>query len=166
MRKYLLLVLLSGLAVSSFAQRKSAAPGVSSSIRVSTAVEAPQSNIDLLKQSLQSSGQVAGVAENAPASSAKPSPTTKQSAVSPASASASAASAAPAVVSAPNTLDMPLEMGGAVQSVQTTVEPVKKQLSPEAAKRVEQAKQKREAGQKKAKKPTVKPVKHSKESSI
>ena len=49
MRKYLLLVLLSGLAVSSFAQRKSAAPGVSSSIRVSTAVEATQSNIDLLK---------------------------------------------------------------------------------------------------------------------
>ena len=158
MRKYLLLVLLTALAASSFAQRKSAAPGVSSSIRVSTAVEAPQSNIDLLKQSFQSSGQVAGVAENAPASSAKPSPTTKQSAVSPTSASASAASAVRAVVSTPNTLDMPLEMGGSVQSVQTTVEPVKKQLSPEAAKRVEQAKQKREAGQKKAKKPTPTPL--------
>ncbi len=107
---------------------------VSPSIRVSTAVETPESNIDLLKQSVQSSsGTVVGVATSKketlpPATQDKPSvPATSASAV-PASA---------------NTLDMPLEMGGQTQSVQTTVPPAPKPLSAKAASRVAASKQQR-----------------------
>ena len=164
MKKILLLAVFCFLSVYSFAQRKSAAPGVSSSIRVSTAVEAPQSNIDLLKQSFRASDQVVGVAESQPTSPSAFSRTKKQAgntsattqsepSSTPKPASKEASTPTPAAVSAPDALDMPLEMGGSVQSVQTTVEPVKKPLSPQAAKRVEEAKQKRIASEKKAKTP-------------
>lgn len=149
MRKISLVAVFICLAISSFAQRKSAAPGVSSSIRISTAVEAPQSNIDLLKQSLQSSNQVTGMADSQPAKPSALSSTAKPSDTPAPAVSATPVKPNPATV-APDALDMPLEMGGSVQSVQTTVEPVKKQLSAQAAKRVEEAKQKRLATQKPA----------------
>ena len=93
---------------------------VSDSIRVSNAVQTPESNIDLLKQSLQNSPKkdsVVGVSQPAPAQE-----------------SASVAPATPKQVAASKpaaTLDMPLEMSGQVQTVQTTVAPVQK---PTAAK--------------------------------
>lgn len=136
---YLLICLTS---VPVWAQRKSAAPDASPSIRVSTAVEAPQSNIDLLKQSLQTSSAVAGPADAA-ALPAAPAPA--PSAVQPAAQAASSAT----------TLDMPLDMGGTVQSVQTSVAPVKKTLSPSVAARVQQANQKRAQAAKKTSKPTA-----------
>ena len=136
---YLLICLAS---VPAWAQRKSAAPDASPSIRVSTAVEAPQSNIDLLKQSLQTSSAVAGPADAA-ALPAVPAPA--PSAVQPAAQAASSAT----------TLDMPLDMGGTVQSVQTSVAPVKKTLSPSVAARVQQANQKRAQAAKKTSKPTA-----------
>lgn len=86
---------------------------VSSSIRVSTAVETPQSNIDLLKESIQKSS---------PAITSVVDPKTK--AQSDSSVKTSDKSA-PAATSA-NTLDMPLEMGGQTQNVQTAVAPAPK----------------------------------------
>lgn len=170
----------------------------SSSLRVSTAVEAPSSSVDLLKQSAGNSS-IAGTADSAPVQT--PAPAAEQTPQVPAAASkpsAGAASSAPAAAaSAPkeasvaakpdskpvskpassarpagtksssksvskpasaadaSTLAMPLEMGGSSQTVQTTVEPVKK-LSPAAAKRVAQSKRKRAANQNKAQ---VKPPK-------
>ena len=133
MKRVLWLLLLSaGVGMNCWGQGASSAPAVSSSIQVSTAVETPQSNIDLLKQSLQSSSNVAGAASAVPV----PKP------VLPASSSSA---------SGATTLDMPLEMGGTVQSVQTTVTPAGKKLSPSSAQRVQQAKEKRE---KSAAKPT------------
>ena len=156
----------------------------SSSIRVSTAVEAPESNIDLLKKSIQSSGSPiatvgkpakkknkpepakqeekpqpaqpaqttqaqpvqtgqAAVTEQVPASPPAPAaqpaqPATSRSkqpvahqpkapAAQPEKAPVSAAKPAPKpAASAAATLDMPLEMDGTVQTVQTAVKPVKK----------------------------------------
>ncbi|MGN0017239.1 MAG: DUF2268 domain-containing putative Zn-dependent protease [Candidatus Avelusimicrobium sp.] len=145
-----------------------ATSSASSSLRVSTAVETPSSSVDLLKQSAETS-TVAGTADSArPAQTADP-------AVSPASSAANsvagAASSAPAAsvpqapvpaaktekttANAAGTLSMPLEMGGTTQTVQTAVEPVKKPLSPKAAKRVAQTKRKRTAaGQQKNAVPT------------
>lgn len=101
MKRVSLVLFVFAAAVSSWAQGASAAKPVSSSIHVSSGVEAPQSNIDLLKKSIQTTPSVAGTA----ASFAAPVPQP----VLPASTS--------------TTLDMPLEMGGSVQSVQTTVSP-------------------------------------------
>ncbi len=127
MKKSLLLFLPFVCAVGAAnAQQPAAAPAVSPSIQVSTAVQTPQSNIDLLKQSLQNSSSVAGTASSIEV----PPPAAVAVAQQPAAASAT-------------TLDMPLEMGGTVQSVQTTVSAPAKQLSPAAAKRVQQAKEKR-----------------------
>ena len=102
------------LSVPVMAQRQLAAPEASSSIRVSTAVETPKSNIDLLKQSLKTDAVAApsaAAASNAAASSAQP-----------------AAKAA----DASQTLDMPLDMGGTVQTVQTTVAPAQKDTASNA----------------------------------
>ncbi len=107
MKKSLLGVLLLLLGAAAWGQTDS--KGVSSSIQVSTAVETPQSNIDLLKQSLQKSSPVAGTA----ASLSIPAPEPAVSATQKTTPVAA------------DTLDMPLEMGGTVQSVQTKVAPVK-----------------------------------------
>ena len=96
----------------------------SDSIRVSTAVETPESNIDLLKQSLQTSPKkdsVVGVSKPA----VPPVPTNTQPAVTP----KAAASATPAA-----TLDMPLEMSGQVQTVKTTVAPAQKPAASKTSK--------------------------------
>ena len=143
-----------------------ATSSASSSLRVSTAVEAPSSSVDLLKQSAETS-TVAGTAD-----SARPARTADSAVPPAASASNPAASSAPAVsapqppavpaaktaekpANAAGTLSMPLEMGGTSQTVQTAVEPVKKPLSPKAAKRVAQTKRRRTAAeQQKAAVPT------------
>ena len=143
-----------------------ATSSASSSLRVSTAVEAPSSSVDLLKQSAETS-TVAGTAD-----SARPARTADSAVPPAASASNPAASSAPAVsapqppavpaaktaekpANAAGTLSMPLEMGGTSQTVQTAVEPVKKPLSPKAAKRVVQTKRRRTAAeQQKAAVPT------------
>lgn len=148
-----------------------ATSSASSSLRVSTAVETPSSSVDLLKQSAETS-TVAGTVDSArPAQTAEPAvPPASSAANSAAGAAPSApaasvpqtpASAVPAAktekttANAAGTLSMPLEMGGTTQTVQTAVEPVKKPLSPKAAKRVAQAKRKRTAtGQQKNAVPT------------
>lgn len=143
-----------------------ATSSASSSLRVSTAVEAPSSSVDLLKQSAETS-TVAGAADSArPARTADSAVPPAASASNPASSSAPAVSAPqpPAVpaaktaekpANAAGTLSMPLEMGGTSQTVQTAVEPVKKPLSPKAAKRVAQTKRRRTAAeQQKAAVPT------------
>lgn len=133
-----------------------ATSSASSSLRVSTAVEAPSSSVDLLKQSAETS-TVAGTADSArPAQPAEPAVPPAASASNPAASSAPAvsvpktpSSAVPAATPAGKPanssamLSMPLEMGGTSQTVQTAVEPVKKTLSPKAAKRVAQTKRKR-----------------------
>ena len=133
-----------------------ATSSASSSLRVSTAVEAPSSSVDLLKQSAETS-TVAGTADSArPAQPAEPAVPPAASASHPAASSAPAvsvpktpSSAVPAATPAGKPanssamLSMPLEMGGTSQTVQTAVEPVKKTLSPKAAKRVAQTKRKR-----------------------
>ncbi|MDD6153234.1 MAG: DUF2268 domain-containing putative Zn-dependent protease [Elusimicrobia bacterium] len=133
-----------------------ATSSASSSLRVSTAVEAPSSSVDLLKQSAETS-TVAGTADSArPAQPAEPAVPPAASASNPAALSAPAvsvpktpSSAVPAATPAGKPanssamLSMPLEMGGTSQTVQTAVEPVKKTLSPKAAKRVAQTKRKR-----------------------
>ncbi len=143
-----------------------ATSSASSSLRVSTAVEAPSSSVDLLKQSAETS-TVAGTADLArPARTADSAVPPAASASNPAASSAPAVSApqTPAVpaaktaekpATAAGTLSMPLEMGGTSQTVQTAVEPVKKPLSPKAAKRVAQTKRRRTAAeQQKAAVPT------------
>lgn len=148
MKKLIYLLVSCVLAGPCWGQAAATSP-VSSSLRVSTAVEAPKSNIDLLKESLQKSPQqVAGTADSAPVKPAAP------AAQTPAPAPAAAPVAAPSKpaqktvqkkAASASTLDMPLEMGGTSQTVQTTVKPVKKTLSPAAAKRVGQTKRKRAA---------------------
>ena len=133
----------------------------SSSLQVSSgAVEAPSSSIDLLKKSFESSSQtITGIVTHGSRkqvkkeedSSAKQSAASSGATVQPVKSEAGSAAspAVPAVaanaVALPtgaSTLDMPLEMGGTTQSVQTSITPVQgtKKLSPAAAKRVEQAK--------------------------
>ncbi len=136
-----------------------ATSSASSSLRVSTAVAAPSSNIDLLKESLQNSPQkVAGTADSTPlkpmvpATPAPVTPAASSGVTVPAPAAtktggAAKAASQPSSASNASTLNMPLEMGGTSQSVQTSVEPVKKPLSPKAAKRVAQTKRKRAAAQ-------------------
>lgn len=117
------------------------------------------SSIDLLKQSFQKSSQtIQGVASSAIPAKTSESPASASAEKQPASAVPPATepaapvppkttlpkTPAPVPVSTTgSTLDMPLAVGGNVQSVQTTVQPAKK-LSPAAAKRVEMAKEKRE----------------------
>ncbi len=126
MKKHVFFLMIIFLPALSVGQASSSEQKTSSSIQVSSALGTTESNsnIDLLKQSLQNSSEVIGTAS-----------------------SVTIPSSAPTAASS-TTLDMPLEMGGSVQSVQATVEPsvsvpVKK-LSPAAAKRVEEAKEKRE----------------------
>jgi len=136
------------------------------SIHVSTAIEEPQSNIDLLRKSLQqSSTQITGVASETPRprrqqpqpkpeedpSAAEKAAAAQQEAI--AAAQAQAAQMAASAISAANssgTLDMPLDIGGT--SVQTVVEPVvnahPKKLSPAAAKELAIVKQKKEEASK------------------
>ena len=95
-------------------------------------VDEPDSNIDLLKQSIAVS-QPAVVAPK----------TTAPAVETPAPAVTTNTPAATAPANSANTLDMPLSMGGTVTSVQTSVAPAKKTLSPAAAKRVQAAKSKR-----------------------
>ncbi len=122
---------------------------VSSSLRVSTAVEAPSSNIDLLKESLQSSPQkVAGTADSAPA---KPAAAVVQNPTVQTPPAQPAAKTTQKTADSASTLAMPLEVGGTAQTVQTSVEPVKKTLSPAAAKRVAQTKRKRAAAKQQTK---------------
>ena len=95
-------------------------------------VDEPDSNIDLLKQSIEAS-QPAVSAPKTAAPAAK----------TPAPAVTANTPTATAPANSANTLDMPLSMGGTVTSVQTSVAPAKKTLSPAAAKRVQAAKSKR-----------------------
>ena len=109
-------------------------------------VDEPDSNIDLLKQSIAASQPAApapAVQTPAPVKNNTP------AAVSPSSSA--------------TTLDMPLSMGDTVTTVQTSVTPVKKTLSPTAAKRVQAAKSKRQAASQNnkntsAQKPAAKPT--------
>lgn len=109
----------------------------SPSIRVSGVGPAPESNIDLLKQSLKTSAAEKGiVGVAAPVAASTP--------------TASAASVAPKEKPAPQpapansavTLDMPLPVGGETQSVQTEVAPAKT-LSPKVADKVAASKKQR-----------------------
>ena len=106
----------------------------SPSIRVSEVSPAPESNIDLLKESLKTSASEKGVVGVAPAVSAKTSSATvtaQQTVATPEKPVQEAA-----------TLDMPLTVGGETQSVQTAVTPVKT-LSPKVANKVAASKKKR-----------------------
>jgi len=164
MKRFLFLVIGVAAALNVWGQPVSGAPEVSSSLRVSTAVQTPSSNIDLLKQSLQNSSQpVAGTADSAGAPAQAPAenvsaskqagaqvssasaPAPKTPAASPAVNKSSSSGGVPAARPAADasTLNMPLELGGTTQTVQTSVEPAPKKLSPSAAKRVAQSKQKR-----------------------
>ena len=130
MKKIAVALLAAVIGLPVWGQRQSAAPDVSPSIRVSTAVQTPQSNIDLLKKSLQTSSSVAGVATGASTAPAVNQPAA--AAPKPAAASTTTAIAAPKAVLPANTLDMPLEMDGTVKSVQTTVAPAAKAVSATA----------------------------------
>ncbi len=136
------------------------------SIEVPTTTSAPpESSVDLLKKSFQegkNSGQVVGVVSGNSRVKKAPPPESAATSAAPTQVSSSTATAQPvaqaasalpaqdtavqpdkpAAVSA-NTLDMPLEMGGQTQSVQTSVAPAAK-LSPKAASRVAASKAKRE----------------------
>ena len=119
MKKTVLLLVYAGCVLPLWGQ------AASSSIRVSTAVAAPESTVDLLKESIhKSSSTISGVS------------TPKAVAPSAKSAEKPAPAATPA-----NTLDMPLEVGGQTQTVQTAVTPVKKQSSAKT-RRTTTAKQK------------------------
>lgn len=96
-------------------------------------VDEPDSNIDLLKQSIEASQPTVAAPKTA-----APAAKTPASAVTTANTPTATAPANSA-----NTLDMPLSMGGTVTSVQTSVAPAKKTLSPAAAKRVQAAKSRR-----------------------
>lgn len=84
-------------------------------------------------------------AQAASSPAAVPANSAAQAAVTAADSTASPA-AVQAISTKGNTLDMPLPVGGTVQSVQTTVAPAQpsKKLSPSVAKRVEEAKKKKE----------------------
>lgn len=96
-------------------------------------VDEPDSNIDLLKQSIEASQPAVSAPKTAAPATKTPAPAV--TIVNTPAASAPANSA--------TTLDMPLSMGGTVTSVQTSVAPAKKTLSPAAAKRVQAAKSRR-----------------------
>ena len=115
---------------------------LSPSLRVPEVQESPESNIDLLKKSLQTGGNAVGVsgaaapAKQEPATSAT-SPEKKAPAeVTPNKKSASSTT----TTTTTTTLDMPLDVGGQTQSVQATVAPVKKTNSTPSIKRVSAAK--------------------------
>lgn len=127
MKKFLCLAVGCALAGSAWGQA-AVTSKASSSLRATTSVQAPSSNIDLLKESLQTAPQKAA---SAGVSSPKP--------------AASAAKTGKKAAGSASTLAMPLEMGGTTQTVQTTVKPVKRTLSPAAAKRAGQNKRKRAA---------------------
>ncbi|WP_428075816.1 DUF2268 domain-containing putative Zn-dependent protease [Candidatus Avelusimicrobium luingense] len=119
----------------------------SPSIRVSNAAPAPESNIDLLKQSLKKSAPEKGIVGVAPISTSTPTATNVSN--EPVKKSTPTTPAAnPAV-----TLDMPLTVGGETQSVQTAVAPTKT-LSPKVADKV--AASKKERAKAEAKKPADK----------
>ena len=154
---------------------------VPSSIHVSTAVQEPTSNIDWLKKSFQSSSSSGGITgvysrENASAARKKAAAAASSSTSEPVPSTADAAQsvavpatqpASPAVVEASGqeplsprktsstTLEMPLDMGGQTQAVQTTVAPAKKTLPPAAAERVAAAKEQHEKAMAKAKEAIV-----------
>lgn len=152
---------------------------VPSSIQVSTAVQEPTSNIDWLKKSFQSSSSSGGITgvysrENAsaarkeakgasaPAQTAAPEeqPAAAQPGqqLPPAARTATAESAAANLTprkTSSTTLEMPLDMGGQTQTVQTAVSPAAKTLSPAAAERVAAAKQQHEQAMAKAKETAV-----------
>ena len=139
-----------------------------SSIQVSTAVEEPVSNIDWLKKSFQTSpasSNIVGIyskekadaikkeAEKANAPAEKTQVAQEPSAMpaaQPVTSETKISTPAPAVKpTAPravssSTLEMPLDMGGQTQTVQTNVAPSQKPLSPAAAKRVAAAKKQHE----------------------
>lgn len=96
-------------------------------------VDEPDSNIDLLKQSIEASQPTVVAPKTAAPAAKTPAPAVTTANTPAASTPANSA----------NTLDMPLSMGGTVTSVQTSVAPAKKTLSPSAAKRVQAAKSKR-----------------------
>lgn len=113
-----------------------------SSVKVVELESAPAtSGLDLLKQANKDK-----ISLQAPKPAAVKTAKEQPKAASTAPASAPAAAdkqtkdTSKSDTSAANTLDIPLEMGGSVTSVQATVS---KPLSPAAAKRVEEAKQKR-----------------------
>ena len=156
--------------LSSTAQIASRDGGLSSSLRVSSAVEEPTSSIDLLKKGIQSSSQtVSGVASaqptgkktasaaavtDAPAQASKTVPAPAEPAkTAPLPAEPASVPMQPVVSTDPTTLDMPLPVAEST-SVQTKVAPVKKPLSPAVARRVEEAKQKREQTEQGAAVPT------------
>ena len=97
MKNIILLLALTMLPSGLWAQGASSTQKVSSSIRVSSLDETPKSNIELLKQSLQQTPRVIGTASSIAIPPPEP------------------------VISSTSTLDMPLEIEGAVSSVQTTV---------------------------------------------
>ncbi|HAM43047.1 MAG TPA: hypothetical protein DCP52_04370 [Elusimicrobia bacterium] len=95
-------------------------------------VDEPDSNIDLLKQSIEASQPTVSAPKTAAPAAKTPAPAVTANTPT-----------ATAPANSANTLDMPLSMGGTVTSVQTSVAPAKKTLSPAAAKRVQAAKSKR-----------------------
>lgn len=119
----------------------------SASIRVSQVAPAPESNIDLLKQSLKTSAPEKGIVGVAPISTSTPTATVTDNTAAKVSAQ-SKPSVAPSA-----TLDMPLTVGGETQSVQTAVAPAKT-LSPKVANKVAASKKQRAKAA--AKKPTDK----------
>lgn len=136
MRVIFILLTFCLVAVPSYAQRVSVqnqpAPVV---------VDEPDSNIDLLKQSIEVSQ---------PALNTEQKPSAKPVNVVPAVNNTPATPAASSAASSANTLDMPLSVGGTVTTVQTSVAPTKKTLSPAAAKRVQAAKSQRRTAAKNA----------------
>ena len=121
-----------------------AVPTVRNVSNAPAAAEAPSSNIDLLRQSLNASQAVSAADGSASAAQSAASAAAKQA-------------AKPAVnVSKDNLLEMPLDIGGG-QVVTTQVAPVKKTVSPKAAQRVAASKAKRtQAARQKAR--TAKPT--------
>ena len=95
-------------------------------------VDEPDSNIDLLKQSIEASQPTVSAPKTAAPAAKTPAPAVTANTPT-----------ATAPANSANTLDMPLSMGGTVTSVQTSVAPAKKTLSPAAAKRVQAAKSRR-----------------------
>ena len=136
MRVIFILLMFCLVTVPSYAQRVSVqnqpAPVV---------VDEPDSNIDLLKQSIEVSQ---------PALNTEQKPSAKPANVVAAVNNTPATPAASSAASSANTLDMPLSVGGTVTTVQTSVAPTKKTLSPAAAKRVQAAKSQRRTAAKNA----------------
>ena len=115
--------------------------------------ESTSSSIDLLKQSLKSSNPPASDPATQPAPQEQPVPAP---AVKPEQAPAKPSAAVSGGDA--TTLELPLEMGGSVKTVQTVVEPAPKKVSPKAAKRIEASKKKRKSSPKKVSKPATRPA--------